>query len=392
MDVTKGKKLKIIYCIDRLSTPGGMERVLSLKANHFADEGHEVHIITTEKGSKPPYFSLARSVRVHYLNVEENHSKQSFISKLIVGEIVNQEQYQKTKKLIEEIQPDICVSLFDSERSFLHKIKVKKIVEFHFSKQGLIVTSKVARFPKLMEWYYRFVEFPRYKKRIQQYDAFVTLTQQDYKDWGSLSHSLNIPNPITNEDIIQEVEVDYASKQVLTIGNIHYIKGYELLLEAWRKITIDCLDWNLIIVGRREGVKDNLDEIIKNKNIKNITVQPATNDVVKYYSSSSIYVCTSRCEGFSLAIAEAQSLGLPIVSFDCPVGPREIITHEEDGLLVDYLSIDDLVDKLKELMINIKKREKMGKNAKKNILRFSQEKIFKQWEELFERIIDEKSV
>ncbi len=383
MDIVKSEKLKIIYCIDRLSTPGGMERVLSLKANYFAEEGHEVHIITTEKGSKLPYFSLIPSVKIHYLDVEENRSKQSFVSKLIKGEVINQEQYEKTKKLIDEIQPGICVSLFDSERAFLHKIKVKKIVEFHFSKQGLIVTSKVARFPKLMEWYYRFIEFPRYKKRIKQYDAFVTLTEQDYKDWGSLNHSLYIPNPITNEDIIQEVKVDYTNKQVLTVGNIHYIKGYELLLEAWEKIVDDYPDWNLIIVGRREGVKDNLDEIIKTKRLKNVMVQPATNDVVKYYASSSVYVCTSRCEGFSLAIAEAQSLGLPVVSFDCPVGPREIITHGEDGLLVDYLNVKDLADKLQSLMKDNKMREEMGKQAKKNILRFSQGKIFKQWEKLF---------
>lgn len=385
--MTINKKLKIIYFIDRLSTPGGMERVLSLKANYFADNGNEIHVITIESGKKTPYFYLNSAIKIHYLNLEDNQIKQPFYSKVIKGEAINPQQYQKTKALIEEIQPDLCVSLFDSERTFLHKIQVKKVVEFHFSKQGLIVTSKIARFPKLMKWYYQYIEFPRYKKLVEQYDAFVTLTKQDYKDWGALNNSLFIHNPITNEEVGKTTSIDYSKKQVLTVGNIHYIKGYELLLEAWGKITENCSDWNLVIVGRRPNTKDNLDEIIENKKIQNVTIQPATNDVVKYYADSSIYVCTSRCEGFSLAIAEAQSLGLPVVSFDCPVGPREIITHNEDGLLVDYLNVDDLVDKLQYLMKEEKKREEIGQNAKKNITRFSQEKIFKQWEELFLSLI-----
>ena len=104
------------------------------------------------------------------------------------------------------------------------------------------------------------------------------------------------------------------------------------------------------------------------------------------YLESSICVLSSRYEGFSLVIMEAMACGVPVVSFDCPHGPRNIIKHGEDGLLVEYLNPQALADGLCQLIENEDLRKRLGSNARNNILRFSQDTIMGQWDALFHKI------
>jgi glycosyltransferase involved in cell wall biosynthesis len=112
-----------------------------------------------------------------------------------------------------------------------------------------------------------------------------------------------------------------------------------------------------------------------------------TDHIMEEYLKSSIYVMSSVFEGFAMVLLEAMACGLPCVSFDCPYGPRNIITDGEDGILVNYLDYKALSVSICRLIDDFELRRQMGKNGRKNVLRFSREHIMTQWIELFEYII-----
>ena len=96
---------------------------------------------------------------------------------------------------------------------------------------------------------------------------------------------------------------------------------------------------------------------------------------------------SSRFEGMPMVLLEAMSFGLPVVSFACSCGPRDIIKNKEDGFIVQFGNIEQMAKKIEELILDEEKRKWFGINARKNVQRFSQDKIMDQWKKLFEKLI-----
>jgi glycosyltransferase involved in cell wall biosynthesis len=162
-------------------------------------------------------------------------------------------------------------------------------------------------------------------------------------------------------------------------------KGFDRLLKAWNLIKTDLCDWQLYIFGN--GDRAPYQKIVDQLQLgDSVHLMPATEDIAKEFSKSSIYVMSSRYEGFGLVLAEAMSCGLPCVSFDCPYGPREIIRDGEDGFLAEDGNIEDLATKIEQLISNEDLRIKMGTKAIHNISRFKPEVIMAQWINLFNSI------
>ena len=109
-------------------------------------------------------------------------------------------------------------------------------------------------------------------------------------------------------------------------------------------------------------------------------------NIIENYLESSIYVMSSRFEGFGMVLIEAMACGIPCVSFNCPFGPSDIITNEVDGFLVENGNSKALAEKLNLLIEDTELRMKMGKRAKENAKRFLPEKIMQQWDELFKSV------
>ncbi|MFV0530340.1 MAG: glycosyltransferase family 4 protein [Flavobacteriales bacterium] len=377
---------KIIYFINRIDLPGGMEKVLTIKANYLVEKfNYDVVIVTMNSYGNQPFFNLNKKIRLYDLQLQNNFRKGLFNRILKRNQVTSQEHFEKVKEIIFNEKPDFCISLFSNDLYFLYKIKdgSKKIIEFHNSRQSFLIESGKG-ISRIIRIFYRKQLLKKLEKIILKYDQFVCLTEEDYIAWGKLENSCYIYNPFFFE--IQEKSADHSNKTILSVGRIHYQKGFDLLIDIWEKIEKRFPDWNLKIVGRREGVKDNLDEIIEKKNLKRIEVISATKDIQKYYYESSLYVSTSRYEGFPLTLLEAQSCGLPIVAFRTPTGPSEIIKDNEDGLLATYLDEQDLADKLMILMKDEEKRREFGVKAKENVKRFSIDKIMKNWDSLFNQL------
>ncbi len=161
-------------------------------------------------------------------------------------------------------------------------------------------------------------------------------------------------------------------------------------MQSWQKVHAKNPEWILEIYGKFDA-SEGVEILAKSLQIENSVhfFEPQKN-IINNYLQSSIYVMSSRFEGFGMVLIEAMSCGIPCVSFDCPFGPSDIITNEEDGFLVENGNTNALAEKLNLLIEDTELRLKMGQRAKENVKRFLPENIMQQWDELFKLVAHQK--
>ncbi|MGM0934480.1 MAG: glycosyltransferase family 4 protein [Bacteroidota bacterium] len=381
---------KIVYLINSLGNSGGMERVLSTKANWFASQKeYDVTVITQQPVKNNTFFELIKSVKVECLNLESPKSK---ISEIILGNYKKEYKRRLTKKLF-ELRPDITISMFGREYDFLYKINdgSKKLIEFHFSKNYL--HHLINSIPNLSFRALRLghVEYMQYKQRkaVKKYDGLILLTEKDRKLWNNKSNTYVIPNPVsfTTEDTST-----VQKKQIVAIGRLIAQKGFDRLVKAYSQIAHNFPDWKLIIVGEGQD-KDYLKKLVNKFNLTDkIIFKAPSKDIKNILLNSSILAMTSRYEGFGLVLTEAMECGVPCVAFDCECGPSEIIQNAEDGFLVEDGNIHEFANKLKLLMENPLLRQNFGMKAKQNVKRFYVNPIMSKWSQLFNEVNSSKTI
>jgi glycosyltransferase involved in cell wall biosynthesis len=365
---------------------GGVERVLTLKANYFAEHfKYDITIVLTEGKDKPLYYPLSDKVKVINLDINfEELWTCSFYKKIV---LYLQKQYYFKKKLAAElmrIRPDITVSLLRREINFITKIKdgSKKIGELHVNRANYrnfeagdsnFVKRLFAKF-----WMRSLVKY------LKELDRFVVLTEEDKFNWKELDHVDVIPDPLAfHTDIVSQLN----SKRVIAVGRYVYQKGFDLLLQAWAKVECKCLDWEIVIYGQgnREPYENIIDQLGLDRS--RCHLYGPTNDIKREYLNSSIFVFSSRFEGFGMVLIEAMACGLPCVSFDCPCGPKDIISDQQDGILVPNGDIDQMADKLIVLMTHSNVIERMSKAALKKAKSYSIDTILLRWKQMFDTLM-----
>jgi glycosyltransferase involved in cell wall biosynthesis len=184
---------------------------------------------------------------------------------------------------------------------------------------------------------------------------------------------------------------DLTTKRVLAVGRISYQKGYDRLIEAWWLIADSIPEWKLTIIGQCEDLRemDKIQSLITKYRLTNVEVLPPSKNIVKEYASSSLLVMSSRFEGFPLVLLEGMACGLPCISFDCKCGPKDVITHNVDGLLVKNGDIVGLSQAILYMAENEKERRRMGANALKKAQKYTFTEIMKQWDTLFQSLLSE---
>ncbi|PQJ73084.1 glycosyltransferase family 4 protein [Polaribacter butkevichii] len=377
--------MKIVYIIDSLENSGGMERVLTSKANWLASKKEfDVTIISRRANKDGCFFELNKNVTVDSLNLTPTNNK---ILNLLFKTDKNRFKKELTKKLL-QLKPDITISLFGDEYEFLHTIKdgSKKILEFHFSKNyltHLMDNIPNLSFRKFRKLYARYLQYKQ-QRVVLKFDKFVLLTEKDQSLWQKPSNSLVISNPLS---FSSDKKSDGQQKEIIAIGRFIAQKGFDLLINAFRLITKNNPDWKLTIYGEGQD-KDYLLDLINRYHLQKVILLKSPSKKIKEaLLNSSILAFSSRYEGFGLVLTEAMECGLPCVAFDCECGPSEIISHKKDGYLVSDFNIDFFAKNLEYLMVNNKERLLMGQNASKNVKRFHIDKIMIKWTELFKDII-----
>ena len=379
------RKFKIVYCVPSLYIPGGVERVLTLKANYFAEHfGYDITIITTDGKDKPYAFPLSERVNVINLDINFNELWNcSFIRKVY---LYLKKQYVYKKKLKDElmrIRPDITDSLLRREINFFTEIPdgSKKIGELHVNRANYRnFEANETNFIKELFSKYWMHDLIKHLKKL---DRFIVLTEEDKATWVELDNVVAIPNPIS-------FTVDRASplsqKRVIAVGRYAYQKGFDMLLKAWAIVEKQNNEWTLAVygAGERESYQQLMDELMINKD--RCHLYGNTKEIQKEYQNSSLFIVSSRFEGLSMAMLEAIACGLPVVSFACPCGPRDVISDGINGMLVPKEDIEGLAKALIKLMDSPGQIKIMGENARKKSEDFKIEALAGKWKELFENI------
>lgn len=218
------------------------------------------------------------------------------------------------------------------------------------------------------------------KKIFNKLDYVIVLTQYDKKIYNTFCKNVKvIPNSLS---FYLENHCDENSKIILSIGRLTSQKGYDSLIKACSGVFRDYPEWILKIIGSGPE-KDKLISLIKTNNLeKNIFINNLTPNIIPEYLSSSIYVLSSRNEGFPMVLLEAMTCGLAVISFDCPTGPAEIINHNVDGLLVENQNIEMLTQSIIKVISDSDLRKRFSLNARKNILRYHSDNIIKDWQNI----------
>ena len=379
--------MKIVYCIQGTHNSGGMERVLSRKVNYLAQAGHEVSIITFNQQGRKPFFELHPSVVCYDLAIPyEQYQKGGILNRLALYVRLPQLHRlhrKRLEQLLLKLKADIVVSMFNEEASFLPSIQdgSHKILEFHFSKHNGL--------KDLRRGIWRLIDELRAKKDeriVRPFDRFVVLTEEDATLWGALPNLRVIPNPLP---FYSDSPSDCSAHQLLAMGRYDEQKHFDLLIDLWAQLAPDYPDWRLVIAGDGK-LRPEYTAQVERLGLKSVELMRPTHQVQELYRASSIYTMTSRYEGLPMVLIAAQQMGLPIVSFAGPCGPRDVITDGVDGYLLEVGDHAGFIQALRRLMDSEAERQRMGAAARIASERYDLEHIMKSWLALFDELVHSK--
>lgn len=304
-------------------------------------------------------------------------------------------------KLIKSFRPDVIITTGSYEKFALASIGLTRamvrsssatvgntliIREYHFNSnyRQYLGGSKINKLAgKAAEWFERSL-------LSRCFDKSFLLTKSDlnahFKGKKKFSYMYN-PSSFCPVEVAAYID---RPKVVLAVGRMVAQKNFEALIDIWSKAYSKAPGWKLRIIGDGSDMGV-LKQLVKKRGLEDFVELPGkSSHVKKEMDSAQIYAMTSRYEGFPLVLLEAQSIGLPIVSFDTPYGPSEIVRHNKDGYIVGYNDCEAFANKLLEMIHNDTLRQQMSDNALKRSKEFTPEVIADKWMDIYNGLLKEK--
>lgn len=382
--------MKIVFCIDQIDHIGGTERVTIAKANALsAIDGYEVFIIVGFKRWDNDSIHLNPNVKFFDLDVHyyENYGF-NILKGIYLYLKLKTEHRRKLAILLNQIEPDVIVSVGGVDKQFLPKLHISSdpvfIREMHFHKYFRRKIKK-SLLDKVIAMAGEYIE---YLFNINKYDCIAVLTQQDYEDnWKNNPKVIVIPNPLIQSCIGVS---SLNQKIVISVGRLVESKNFSSMISAWRDVNKLHPDWKLHIYGDGPFHSVLQKQIEEKKLIDSVELCGFSSDINSKLQCASVFAFTSTSEGFGLVLIEAMSHGLPVVSYDCQYGPRDIIEQGKDGYFVPLNDEKSFSDKINLLINDENLRKEMGKNAYEKSKMYSMENIVKMWISAYSKLIEKK--
>jgi glycosyltransferase involved in cell wall biosynthesis len=370
--------MKITLVISALGCGGG-ERAIVLLAEGLANLKHQVTLITLSDKSTD-FYELPPGVS----RIELGIMNQS--TNLVKAVKNNIERLSIIRKAVESTQPDIVISSLRLTNILVILASVGKQYPVVVIEQNDVKSFSYGLFWETL----RRLTYPFCSKVVsvsKGVDLGIDLlpTNKRYV----------IYNPITVQDnqtpVSLPLEVDPNKNWLVSMGRLTNQKGFDLLLKAFQQVVSKHPDWQLLIVGKGE-LREQLEKMRNDLGLSNrVVFTGALSNPFAVLKKAKLFVMASRNEGFPLAHGEALACGLPVIATDCPSGPREMIRHNIDGLLVPNKDITALALAMEDLMSNEQKRQQLAINAPEVIKRFGQDTVVAEWEILIKNLVEEKT-
>lgn len=360
---------------------GGAERVTANLANYWAAKGWQVTVATLTS-TVQDFYELHPDVRRVALDVAgESTSPWAAIRN-------NWQRVRALRRLLKQQQPDVALAMMSTANVLLA-----------LAAMGLRDVATVGsersyppRIPLGRSW--EALRSFLYGKL----DAMVALSTESaawLRQHTRASHIPVIPNAASWPLPVQAPYLPVPSRApeqrlLLAVGRLAEEKGFNLLLFAWQQLAADFPQWQLAILGEGPDRQALQTQVATLDLVDRVSLPGRAGNVGQWYEAADLYVMSSRFEGFPNTLAEAMAYGLPAVSFDCDTGPRDIIRHEVDGLLVPPEDINALITALRQLMVDDALQAEFGTRALEVRERYSMERVAGMWEALFTELHAEK--
>lgn len=360
---------------------GGIERIISTQANYWAEKGHEVILLTHRDPTCKSFFPLLPSVINVYTGDLPCRSTIDIIPGVYSFRVIKT-RISQLRSAIKKVSPDIVITtMHGSENFFLDKCVANTpiIGVNHISYNLRIGSYERTKIKKIAAY----VLFIFQLRTFRKYRQIVTLSKTEALIWNKLGcNSIFIPNSVDSTKIKKHAHV--CNKTIVTVGRLDYLKGHDRLLDVWERIANKYPDWTLLFIG--DGPLMN---IYKNRSKetgieRQIQFLGKRDDVYNILSSCSIFAFTSRSESFGMVILEALSCGIPVITYDCENGPRDIIDNYYNGFIIKDGDIESYIKRLEDLINNCSIRDSFSKNGYKTIERFDNYIVMEQWKMLLE--------
>lgn len=362
---------RILYITNGICGPGGLERTLSVRARLLAERyGYDLHFVTLGERGRERFYDFPTAMQTHDLPW-----RGSPLARL-------RSWARGIAETARRLKPDFAVVCDDGFKGFcvpvLCGLHCPIVYERHVSR--LILAG--GRAPSLAAR----AQFGAMRVLGRRFARFVALTPGNLDEW-----------PMKNVEVIPNPVPFYPSepsrgdrRRVIAVGKISAQKNYGALLSAWKRAHARFPEWKLDLFGS-ECDGGELRRAIHNEGLEeNFRLHEPTRDIMREYLASSICAMSSLYEGFGMMLVEAMACGVPCAAFDCPHGPRDIIRHGEDGLLVPPGDATALGAALEELMGNDARRAAMAARARENVKRYAADAIVARWDALYRAVLDER--
>ncbi len=367
---------RLTMVISSLS-PGGAERIMSVMANYWEEKGLEVTLITLDSRCSDFYFLRPGVGRIALGAMGDSRGP----ARALMNNAV---RIRKLRRAIVSSGPDFVIS-------FMEKTNVLTLLATRGLDLKVIVSERIdpSRQETGQVW-------SRLRRICYPWAGSIVAQTGRAGKWLEVHIRKGtvaiIPNPVVLSDdkkngvsLADVLPPSPASLTVAAMGRLHRQKGFDLLIRAFAEVAPAFPAWRLVILGEGEE-RRMLERLAEGMSVGNRVFLPGiVRNPSGVFGQVDLFVLSSRYEGFPNVLLEAMACGLPVISFDCPSGPREIIRDAVDGKLVPAERVDVLAQAMRKMMSDEAERRRLSARAAEVRERFALQKIMGMWEELFTR-------
>lgn len=385
------KGLKILIVIARYPGYGGIERVTTQLANHWAHR-HKVVIASLRQQDENLLEQLSSAVdfkRFPYDGIKHKDDNISFLNNLIAEEnidtLIYQDSYFPCQYLLENIRSG-CLKIIQVDHSCPNGFeKEYELTKNHGAIERLKGWINITK-SKRAERYNRKLIYNACDRFVMLAKEYIPICQR----LGGItdSHKFRvIGNPLSL--IVKEVDLGTKSNECVFVGRMDQVKGLDRLLRIWAKVEAAVPDWKLTLVG--DGVEmPTVENLIKSLKLQRVSLTGYQKHVEEYYCRAKIYCMCSRYEGFPMVLPEAMAYGVVPIAFNSFDAYGSIVANGVNGISVKPYDEAEYASELISLMQNKTKLQGMQIACMSKAKDFTPEYIFSMWDNLFEELVAER--